>query len=197
MNKLILNTALLLLFSSPALAAPYTYAPDQCEFEITFPEKPFIEQKCAGSINDCAEVVSYTKTSADNSSLTFRVTCNTLSEKDAKNYTPEIIQTTLEKMIKDGDMVPYAIQSDDKGKYKSASAICLTRRNETPVIYNGQIWIGHSSMFTIEAEMSGGQDEIIEKSFAEILKSAHMKSATAEAPIAKADEKKTGTKKGD
>jgi len=167
--------ASLFLLSTPALAAPFTYAPESCEFQITFPEKPFIEKKCGSNVKDCAEIVSYTKTMGGNSSTNFRVTCTSLSLSDAKKYTPEIIEETLKQLAKSNNLIPYDAQSFEKDGYRNSSTISLSERDGKPLIYNGQIWVGKTSMLTIEAELLGEQNNVTEKTFADILRGAHPK----------------------
>lgn len=161
--------------ATPAVAAPFTYAPDTCEFQITFPEKPFIEKKCTGEGKDCTEIVSYTKAIGATSSTSFRVSCNPIPPNDVKKYTPEILEETLKQMAKSNNLEPYNTQSATQDGYTQASSLCLSTRDQKPLIYNSQIWVGTTSMFTIEAEMLGQKNNTIEKTFAEILKNTHPK----------------------
>ena len=180
-----------LALSSPAWAAPYTYGPDNCEFEITFPEKPFIEKKCAQNINDCAEVATYTKAIGTESSTNFRVSCNPLSPADIEKFTPDVIKETLHQLTKANNLTPYNSDAGEKDGYKSASTIALSEKDGKPLIYNGQIWIGKKSMFTIEAEIHGKNDNI-DKTFADILRNTRIKGAppaetSAPAPASKTE----------
>jgi hypothetical protein len=170
--------------ASPAFAAPYTYGPDNCEFQITFPEKPFIEKKCGQSVTDCAEVATYTKAVGTDSSTNFRVSCNPLSAAEVEKYTTDIIQETLNQLVKSNNLTPYNSQTSDKDGYKSASTISLSERDGKPLIYNGQIWIGKKSMFTVEAEMLGSKNEDVEKAFVSIMRNTYPKDKPP-TPIAK------------
>jgi hypothetical protein len=172
-NILLFCSALAL--STPLWAAPYTYGPADCEFQITFPEKPFIEKKCGQNATNCAEVATFTKAVGTESSTNFRVSCNPIEASEAAKYTPEIIEETLKQLVKSNNLVPYNSQSSERDGYKSASSLSLSERNGKPLIYNGQIWIGKTSMFTIEAEMSGAQNEEIEKTFAGIMRNTYPK----------------------
>ena len=185
-NLLLFCSALALSF--PAWAEPYTYGPDHCEFQITFPEKPFIEKKCAENIKDCTEVVSYTKAIGTEGSTNFRVTCNPVSPEDIQKYTPDIIKETLNQLIKANNMTTLNAQASEKDGYKTASAISLSEKDGKPVIYNGQIWVGKKSMFTIEAEIHGKSDKV-DAIFANILRSTY--------PKDKAPQKAEQTEKAD
>ncbi len=172
MKKLLIP---LLLVCSPALAEPFTYGPDNCEFQITFPEKPFIEKRCGQSVADCTEVATYTKAIGTTSSTNFRVTCNPLSAAEVEKYSTAIIEETLKQLVKSNNLVPYDSQSSEEDGYKSSSTISLSQRDGKPLIYNAQIWIGKKSMFTIEAEMLGDANDDIQSTFANILKKTYPK----------------------
>jgi len=174
MKSLLIFSSILAL-SSPAMAAPFTYAPKDCEFQITFPEKPFIETKCAANGKECSEIVTYTKAIGAESSTNFRVSCNPISANDITKYTPSILEETLKQMVKSNGLEPYDTQSGEKDGYKNASTLSLSQRDTKPLIYNGQIWAGEKSLFTLEAEMVGSQNNEIEKIFAEILKNTYPK----------------------
>ena len=66
--------------NNAANATPYVYSPEHCEVSITFPEKPYMQNKCTGvdANKSCTEIVTFTKTIAETaSSINFRVTCHT------------------------------------------------------------------------------------------------------------------------
>lgn len=174
MKKILLFCSALAI-SAPVFAAPYTYGPDNCEFQVTFPEKPFIEKKCGQNVSNCTEVATFTKAVGPESSTNFRVSCNPLASGEIEKYTPEIIEETLNQLVKSNNLVPYNSQSSDKDGYKSASSISLSQRDGKALIYNGQIWIGKRSMFTVEAEMLGPTNEAVEKTFVSIMKNTYPK----------------------
>ena len=164
-----------LAFSLPALSEPFTYAPETCEFQITFPEKPFIEKKCAADGKECSEIVTYTKAIGAEASTNFRISCNPISSTDMEKYTPSILEETLKQMSKSSGLQPYDTRSDEKDGYKSASSLSLSERDGKGLIHNGQIWAGKKSLFTMESEMIGTQNDEIEKIFVGIMKSAYPK----------------------
>jgi hypothetical protein len=164
-----------LLLSSPAAAEPFTYAPEHCEFQITFPEKPFIEKKCGKSVTDCAEVATYTKAIGTTSSTHFRVTCNPVTPAEIEKYTTPIIEETLKQLVISNNLIPYDSNSSETDGYKNSSTISLSMRDEKPVIYNAQIWLGKKSMFTLEGEMVGEENNDIQATFAEVLRNTYPK----------------------
>lgn len=207
MKKLLLFP--LLLLASPAVAEPFTYTPKDCEFQITFPEKPFTETKCNkdGKTGEksCTDIVSFTKAVGKTSSTNFRISCSSVAPADIAKFTPEIIEATLKEVVKASGYDPLEIHSDEDNGYKNASTISFAVRNDLPVIYNGQIWMGKKSMFTLEAEMRGEPHPEVEKTFAEILRSAHPNDVTPaplknaaenpKLPAAKTDAKKQAIEK--
>jgi hypothetical protein len=163
------------LLATPVLADPFTYGPDSCEFQITFPEKPYIETKCAAGGTSCTEVATYTKVVGAGSSTNFRVTCNPITPDEVSKYTPTILEETLKQMMKIASLTPYDIKSGADDGYKNATALSLSEKDGKAFIYSGQIWTGQTSMFTIEAEMIGEQNDDIQKTFATILKNTYPK----------------------
>lgn len=168
-----------LVLAAQPVTPPFTYAPETCEFQITFPEKPFIENKCTQNTKtattDCVEVVTFTKAVGIDSSTHFRVTCNKLDSEAVKTYTPEIIEETVSQLAKSNHLIPYDIKSDESNGYKNASILSLSERDGKSLIYNAQIWIGKKSMFTLEAEMLGASNEDIQSTFADILRNTYPK----------------------
>lgn len=187
----------LLLASSPALSAPFTYGPESCEFQITFPEKPFIETKCSADGKDCAEIVTYTKAIGSSASTNFRISCNPATKGELEKYTPEILEKTLKQMSKSAGLEPYDTRSSDDNGYKKASSLSLSERDGKAIIYNGQIWVGKTSIFTLEAEMLGEKNDEIQQIFADILRDTYPKDSPPK-PKAKTEVKaevKTDAKK--
>lgn len=172
MKKLLIP---LLLLSSPALAESFTYGPEDCEFQITFPEKPFIEKKCGQKVNDCSVVTTYTKAVGTSASTHFRATCLPLKTDEADKYTPALIEETLRKLVQSNDLIVYDLQNSNHDSYRSSSAISISQRNEKPLVYNAQIWVGKKSIFTIEGEMVGDSNDVIQETFATILRNTYAK----------------------
>jgi hypothetical protein len=172
--------AMILFTSSPALAEPYIYAPETCDFTIAFPEKPFTENKCTGEKKEsCAEVVTFTHTVGMDAAVRFRVTCMPGDAEELAKYTSEVMKATLSRMLQDAGLEAYDLTSSEnkETKTKHASTVSVGQRDGKDVIYNGQIWIGTKSIFSLEGEISGPQNDTADKVFADILKSVQMKKA--------------------
>lgn len=197
--RLMLTAAALACAPLPALAGPYTYAPDSCEFKIDFPEKPLIEQKCtSGENRKCSEIVTYTKIVTAESSVNFRVICDALDPKELSHYSPAVMQETLKQMLADANLEADPPEAFDRNGYKVAAVVSTGMRGDREVLYTGQLWIGERSMFSLEGDMSGPQDAKADKLFSDILNSMKAKkkylNASAEA-AAKTKEAEKGKAK--
>lgn len=181
MRKALLPLALMIgSFTSPAFAAPFTYAPETCEFKITYPEKPYIEQKCTtGDTKVCSEVVTYTKVISAETSVNVRVSCSKHDAKELEKYTPEIMKETVQRMTSQAKMDVEDIKTTEIEGYKSASAVNIGERGGRDILYTAQVWMGKTSLFTIEADMTGPQDAQADALFTDILKSMQPKSVAA------------------
>jgi hypothetical protein len=180
--SLLTTVAVLGFASAPALAAPFTYAPETCEFEISFPEKPYIEQKCTtGDKKICTEVVTYTRVISAETSVNIRITCKAENEKELAKYTPELMEATIKQMTSQAKMDVETISSQEVQGYKSATAVNLGERGGREIMYTAQLWSGKTSLFTLEADMTGPQDPQADQIFTDVLKSMKPKSLNATA----------------
>lgn len=172
----------LLLLSFPAAAEPFTYAPPHCDFTITFPEKPFIEEKCTSDkAKACDEVLTYTQM-AGPASLNFRVTCIKDDPKILATYKTTNLTSTLDDMVKDTGLTSYGADAAEmENGIKTAVNLAGGIRNDREVVYTGQVWLGKNSIFSLEGEMSGPEDKKINEVYTQILKSVMPKGTEAEA----------------
>lgn len=169
-----------------ASAEPFTYAPDHCDMEVTFPEKPFIEKKCtsSGTKTECSDVVTFKKLAPPDTALNVRVTCVSHEKSVLDTYTPAVVEETLKRMTKDQNMEVYNIVSDLIDGLRGTTSTSIGTESDVSYIYTGQIWIGEKSLFTIEAKTTG-ENESIDKIFAEVLESTHAKGKKKEKAAAK------------
>ncbi|MFA7275997.1 MAG: hypothetical protein WC043_04275 [Pseudobdellovibrionaceae bacterium] len=170
---------------APAVAAEdFVYAPQDCEMQVTFPEKPFFQTKCtqAGDKEICSEIVNFTKVIDATASTNIRVSCYKGDADELKNYSPEVMKETLKQMtLQSLNVEPQDVRASEEGGFKKALSLAIASRNDIPVIYTAQIWIGKTSIFTIESEMLGPQNEEVEKAFATILRNTLPKEEAAKA----------------
>ncbi|MFN3827274.1 MAG: hypothetical protein ACK4NR_06575 [Micavibrio sp.] len=181
-HKLALSL-LLLTISLPAVAEPYTYSPENCEFTITLPSEPLMGKKCnPDDPTQCHEILSFTKVFDLSASLTVDVICNPAEDGMYERYTGDVMRTTLIAMAGRGKLDEYETGFTEKPEAKIAYLLGYGKKGDQDLIYNGQLWIGKKSVFSLEAEIAGeyitGADEV----FATILQSVTYKDWKTAAP---------------
>ena len=175
---------LVFLAASPAFAEPYTYSPEGCEFTVTFPSEPFVGKKCNPENPDqCHEVVSFTKVFDVTASLNISVVCNPAEKDMYERYSGDVMKTTLIAMAGRGKLEESETGYNEKPEFKMAYILGYGKKGEQDLIYNGQLWIGKKSVFSIEADIVGDYVDGADALFASILQSVHEKApAVAAAP---------------
>lgn len=186
-------TALVMILSLPALAEPYTYSPENCEFTITFPSEPLLGRKCnPDNPKQCHEVVSFTKVFDVTASLNISVVCNPAEDKMYERYSGDVMKTTLIAMAGRGKLDEYETgYNDEQPAAKMAYILGYGKKGDQDLIYNGQLWIGKTSVFSLEADITGDYVDGADAMFAQILQSVHLKNS----PAATESKKGEGTEK--
>lgn len=147
----------------------FTFGPDFCDFDITFPEAPAVAQKC---VNDqCYEVNSYTMVYDLQTTVDVSVTCNPSTPADYKRYSEAVMKTALYGMIDNRNLKTHDIKFSQREKTKTAALTGEGITGSEEKIYTGQIWVGPNSVFTIQAELVGRAHAVADKSFGDILSS--------------------------
>lgn len=182
-----------LMFSTPALADPFVYSPEGCEFTITFPSEPMAGRKCnPDNPEQCHEVVTFTKVFDVTALLSMSVICNPAEDKMYERYSVDVMKTTLIAMAGRGKLDEYETGFNDKPEAKMAYILGYGKKGDQDLIYNGQLWIGHKSVFSLEADIAGDYVDGADALFAQILQSVHLKEAkpaAADANTEKLDQK--------
>ncbi len=166
-----------------ARAEPFIYAPENCDMRVGFPEKPIIEKKCVthAEKQECTDVVTYKKIAPPQSSVTFRITCVEYPKSELATYTPEIVEKTLNKLLKDQGLEPFDIQSETVDNMQRSTSMSIGTDDEgIAYMYSGQIWIGEKSLFTLEGNMKGPQEKSVEETFVSILRETYPKDLKVE-----------------
>lgn len=181
-------TFVMLIFFTQAHAEPYTYSPEGCEFTITFPSEPFLGRKCnPENPEQCHEVVNFTKVFDVTASLNLSVVCNPSSPDMYERYSGDVMKTTLIAMAGRGKLEESETGFTEFPGGKMSFILGYGKKGEQDLIYNGQLWIGKNSLFSLEADIVGDYVDGADAMFAEILKSVRYKDpakapATAEKP---------------
>lgn len=151
------------------------FAPDFCDFEITFPEAPIVQKKCIPG--GCFDVNSYTMVYDLQTTVDITVTCNPSTPDAYEQYNEAVMKAALAGMIENKNLtsheVRYQTLKDQKVKNAALTGAGMTGRSEK--IYSGQLWIGPNSVFTIQAELIGSAHVDADESFRDILSSIKTK----------------------
>ena len=147
-----------------------TFAPEFCDFEITFPEPPLSSKKCVGE-NECYDVQSYTMVYDLSTTVDVTVTCNPSTPADYKRYSENVMKAALAGMVSERNLSNHQTQFKQYEKVKNASITGTGKTGAQDKIYVGQLWVGANSVFTVQAELVGDEHETADKSFRDILAS--------------------------
>lgn len=149
-----------------------TYSPSDCEFTVTFPEDPYVTQRCedAGK-KRCFQQVSFTKVYDMASTVNFRVTCNPADESMYEQYSGDVMQAALKALTQRSTVDTYNTSFREDTHYKQAGLVGQGKVGLSPTLYIGQLWIGHKSVLTVEAEMIGEAHDRADELFTQVLKS--------------------------
>ncbi len=181
--RLWLNFLVMLLITAPATAQDsdadgYTYSPDGCEFEITFPEEPYTVNRCHDKMSDkCQLMSSYTRVFDLDATVNFYLTCEPTSQSRRQEFTPDLLRTSLLARPRVSRLEVYDINLKDTDE---AMMSALVGAGPSPVgndnmIYIAQIWVGDESILSLEGELIGDNTVAADQLFADILRSLRHK----------------------
>jgi hypothetical protein len=162
---------------------PFVYAPDGCDFQITFPEAPYNTRRCPDGGKQCYQLTTYTMVYDLRTTVDISVTCNPSTPADYMRYDENVMRKVLEGMVARKSIEQYNIGFQ---QYETVRAATLTGTGSTGrqgKIYTSQIWAGQNSIFTLQAELVGEAHPHADAMFRDVLKSLQMKKAPpVEAP---------------
>lgn len=178
--------ALCIAASLPARAqesdAGYTYSPDGCEFEITLPGEPFSTRRCHDEMPDkCALMTGYTQVFNLDATVNFYVSCKPDNTGLRKQFTPDLMRTSLLARPDVQQLQVYDISYNDTKEALMGALFGAgqSKSGGDEMIYVTQLWIGDNSVMTFEGEMIGQDIPEAEEMFAKVMASLHVKTAAA------------------
>lgn len=166
----------------------FRYAPNQCDFEMIFPEQPFAAKRCEPGSNKCTNLTSYTMVYDVTTTVEVSVTCVPSSPAKYKDYSERVISLALNGMVERADITEQEINTTEEEKYRRGSLLGSSKRGKQNSIYNAQIWVGQNSIMTTEAKLIGPYHEKADIVFSKIL--ASIKSKEAPEDTSKKDDTK-------
>ena len=168
------------LWFLPALAedTSVTYAPDNCQFSMTFPGEPYITRRCDDeNKSKCYDQVSYTQVFDMAATVNFRVICNPIGRDVYENYSAEVMEATLRAMTNKSTIKTYDTSFREDNGYKQAGLVGEGRVGQMGTIFIAQLWIADGSALSVEAELLGDAHDKADTMFSDVLKSIHFVSA--------------------
>jgi hypothetical protein len=156
--------------------------PPSCDFTISFPEKPYVARRCKGrSGSECYDVFVYTRVFDLSNAVTVEATCNPVSPDMAVRLSEEAMKATLEAMVGRKSVGQYDLKVSERDGVRSATLFGEGVKGVAPTLYVAQLWLGTSSLLTVEAELTGDANPQADSLFSEVLKSIRAKGASASA----------------
>lgn len=169
-------TALLMIFAVSAHAEEFTYSPEGCDFQITFPDEPYATRRCHDQMRDkCTLMTSYTQVIDLDTTINFYVTCKQSKESLRDSFTPDLMRTSILARPGVQNLEVYDISYDETDNATMAALLGAGKSangNDT-MLSVIQLWIGDKSVLSLEGELIGQQTEKSDRIFADILQSLH------------------------
>lgn len=153
---------------------PGLFAPDFCDFEITFPEKPAIAKKCIPD-SGCYDVYSYTMVYDLQTTVDISASCNPSTPAAYKRYNESVMKAALSGMVESKNLTSHETRFQESENVKSGSLTGIGTSGQREKIYSAQLWVGPNSIFTIQAELIGEAHDKADASFRDILQSIKTK----------------------
>lgn len=174
---LLLPAALLFFANTTHADESFTYSPEYCEFSVTFPSEPYTARRCEdGGDDSCYNLVSYTQTYNLDSTVNVRVICNPIAAGVQQKYNEEVSKATVRAMAKRNALSNYSVNYRAEGGFRQAGLVGEGESGRTPMIYIAQLWVGESSVMSVEAELIGEAAEEPDTLFSDIMRSVGPKS---------------------
>ena len=151
------------------------YAPKTCDFEITFPEEPYLSKRCPPNVKKCYQITGYTMVYDMATTVDFSVTCVPSKPVNYDRYNDRAIKAVLDSMVKRAEVSEYSIDTQESNGYRQGSLIGTGKYGRQNRIYNAQLWVGQNSVMTIEAKLTGPSHPKADEVFSEILSSIQKK----------------------
>lgn len=135
----------------------YTHAPEGCEFSLTFPEKPVIQNRCdgKGATRQCYDVVTYNQFITAETGINVRVTCRKTPPDEFKNLTPLNVEELLVAQIDRAGVQGYSLKKDITKDSKGGTVMGYFKNDTTEKFFVGQVWQSPLSRLSVEISQNG------------------------------------------
>jgi hypothetical protein len=164
--------------SKPTPSPIGRFAPDFCDFEITFPEAPFRTSKCPENGGACYDLYSYTMVFDLRTTVDVSVSCTPSTPEQFSRYNDAVIRAALAGMVDERRLDDYTTDVRDINQTRRGAITGTGKTGTQDKIYTAQLWIGPQSIFTVQAELIGDTHQGADQEFSAILRSIQIKQAT-------------------
>lgn len=159
----------------PAAKTESRYAPDFCDFEITFPEEPYKNKRCPDGGAACYDIMSYTMVYDFKTTVDISVNCIPSTPENFARYDETTMRTALQGMATRNNIKDPNINYGERDGVRQASLSGAGKAGKQDKIFTSQLWVGPNSIFTVQAELIGAAHDKADKGFTDILKSIKTK----------------------
>ena len=152
------------------------YGPDNCDFQMTFPEEPYTAKRCPNGIdNKCYQLTNYTMVYDMQTSVDISVSCVASPPENYERYNERVIKAALAGMVSAEQLEEYEIYTKEEDGIRVGSILGGQDYNNQPGIYNAQLWVGPNSILTVEGKLVGNEHKEADESFTKIIGSIKQK----------------------
>ncbi len=148
-----------------------TYAPEYCDFEISFPEPPYTTRRCPEDQQTCYQITSYTMVYDLSTTVDVSVSCAPSTPENFERYNERVMSAALQGMVARKFITEYNINYDERESTKQATLTGTGQTGRQGKIYTAQLWVGPNSVFTLQAELIGAEHPEGDTVFKDILNS--------------------------
>jgi len=152
-----------------------TFSPDGCDFEITFPDKPYTSKRCPEGVGKCYDLTGYTMVYNLSTTVEVSVTCVPSTPQNYSRYNERVIRAALNGMVERAEIGTHEIKFREYEDSRQGALIGSGTYGKQSRIYNAQLWIGQNSVFTVEAKLTGRAQGEADDAFGDILRSIQKK----------------------
>lgn len=151
----------------------FTYEPEYCDFEAAFPEEPLVSEQCEkeDDPSTCYKLVSYTKVFDLASTVHINIICNPSTPDMYAYFQPEAMESTVKSMTEGTVLKTFNIKTTDHKEegYRLTGLVGQGKQGLDDTLYIAQLWTSENSIMSVEAELSGIQNDDTDKLFAGLL----------------------------
>lgn len=190
----VLLTALILFRAPAAQAEDYLYAPDDCAFQVIFPDEPARALRCdPQDMSNCAPITNYTHIIDNDATISVNISCAPIDEEIYKRYDGPVMKATLAGLARAEKLEEEEAYFHQHDGAKQALLIGAGTSGATPMIYTTHLWIAPHSILSAEARLIGeSPSSEAHEIFAGILRSIGVKQETSPASSEEKESEKSG-----